>query len=136
MRTPLLLVTLAALAVVSCRSTPDASVESPSVMKIEILGFADCPNTPAFRERVEAAAARLGDVQVIYIDQESLPANDIRRGYPTPTAIVNQRDIFGLPTPTAPTMGCRMYPGGLPSEQAIVTALRDASRQLGPADRR
>lgn len=136
MRTPLLGVTVTASALVSCQSVPSASVEESSAMKVEILGFAGCPNTPAFRERVEAAAARLGDTQVFYIDQESLPDNDIRRGYPTPTAIVNRRDIFGLPTPTAPSMGCRMYPGGLPSEDAIVTALRQASRQSEHVDRR
>jgi len=31
-----------------------------------------------------------------------LPADDIRRGYPTPTLLFANRDVFGLAVPTPP----------------------------------
>jgi hypothetical protein len=95
-------------------------------MRVEVLGFADCPNTAEFRERVELAAKAAGDIVVVYVDQESLPATDLRRGYPAPTALLAGRDLFGLPTPSAPSMGCRMYPEGLPSVEATTRRIEFA----------
>lgn len=97
-------------------------------MNIEVLGFADCPNTPEFLERVRAAARRFEGATVVYIDQESLPPSDLRRGYPTPTALVNGNDLFGLPRPTAPSMGCRMYDGGVPTTDRIAEKLRAVAK--------
>ena len=80
---------------------------------IEVLGFKGCPNTPTILANTKAAVARLGlDASVAYIDQERLPEGDTRRGWPTPTVLVNGRDLFGMPAPTSAAMGCRMYPGG------------------------
>jgi hypothetical protein len=96
-------------------------------MRVEVLGFADCPNTAEFRRRVERAAVDAGGFEVIYVDQEALPADDLRRGYPAPTAIVSGSDLFGLPRPTSPSLGCRMYPGGVPSVAEIAERLRAAA---------
>ena len=93
-------------------------------MEIEVLGFADCPNTPEFLDRVRKAAQEFAGASVVYVDQESLSQSDIRRGYPTPTALVNGDDLFGLPRPAAPSMGCRMYEGGVPSTERIAQKLR------------
>ncbi len=103
-----------------------AAPDTRDAVKIEVLGFAGCPNTPPFKERVEAAAKAVGGFEVIYIDQESLPEDDLRRGYPTPTALVGEDDLFGLPKPESPSMGCRMYPGGLPTTDEIASQLRDS----------
>ncbi len=95
-------------------------------MHIEILGFDGCPNTPKFRERVTEAAqafAPIRSIMVEYVDQEALPEDDVRRGYPTPTALVEGQDLFGLPAPTSPAMGCRIYPGGLPTAEQITAKL-------------
>lgn len=96
-------------------------------MRVEVLGFADCPNTAEFRLRVEIAANGVGGCAVVYVDQESLPAADLRRGYPAPTALVDGRDLFGMARPTAPSLGCRMYPGGVPSVDEIADRLRAAA---------
>src|SRR5690606_39363169 len=108
--TPIL--ALAAALLSACQS-PNRAETGRAMTQVEVLGFADCPNTPEFLRRVQSASGQLDGVQVVYVDQESLPENDIRRGYPTPTALVNGRDLFGLPVPTAPSLGCRMYAGGL-----------------------
>jgi hypothetical protein len=105
-----------------CQSNPPS--RSGALMQIEILGFAGCPHTPEFRRRVEAAAERIGHARVRYVDQERLAEHDLRRGYPTPTALVDGRDLFGLPAPVSPAMGCRVYDGGLPTVDAIVARLR------------
>lgn len=118
----LLATTLITLA--GCSTQPSAAEHAGAPMKIEVLGFADCPNTPEFLARVRAAARRVEGAQVVYVDQEALPASDLRRGYPTPTALVNGDDLFGLPRPTAPSMGCRMYEGGLPTADRIEQRLR------------
>lgn len=111
----------------SCQS-PHA-IEGSNQVRIAILGFGDCPNTEPFRERVAAAAEQVGGFTVVLIDQDALSAHDLRRGYPAPTALVGGRDLFGLPEPTSPSMGCRMYPGGLPSVEEIARRLR-ASQQF------
>lgn len=95
--------------------------------RIELLGFPDCPNTPAMRDSLGAALASLGtDWNFTDTDQEKLPEGDVRRGYPTPTVLVNDRDLYGLPVPTAPSMGCRMYPGGVPDSSDISDKIRAA----------
>ncbi len=111
--------------------------------RVELLGFDGCPNTPKMRAELAAALELLdggggggggvhrleagatgGGWAFVDIDQEALPAGDIRRGYPTPTVLVNRRDIFGLPVPEGPSMGCRMYPGGVPGAGEIAERIR------------
>lgn len=95
---------------------------------IELLGFADCPNTPELRDNLNAALASIGKGWTFTdTDQEKLPEGDLRRGWPTPTILVNGRDLFGMPAPAAPSMGCRMYAGGLPGARDIAEKLRAAA---------
>ncbi|HMN39748.1 MAG: hypothetical protein IT438_00920 [Phycisphaerales bacterium] len=127
MRVTVLILTLAAASLSACRSTPDVLETGAAMIQVEVLGFGDCPNTPEFLRRVQMAATRVDGARVVYVDQEALPEHDVRRGYPTPTALANGRDLFGLPVPTTPSMGCRMYEGGLPNEDAITARLRIAT---------
>lgn len=102
------------------------SAEKGAAMRIEVLGFEGCPNTPVFIERTRAAATNCGlDATVVYVDQEALAEADIRRGYPTPTALANGSDLFGMPVPTSTAMSCRSYPGGVPTVDEIVARLRE-----------
>lgn len=62
-----------------------------------------CVNTPKMRANLEAALKALKwatDYQVI--DIGTLPATDVRTGYPTPTLLYTARDIFGMPVPKPP----------------------------------
>lgn len=117
----------------------------PVRMEVQVLSFAECPNSPEFESRIRKAVLLLeggsGEMAtgleereerphqprlvVVPIDQETLGEDDLRRGYPTPTALVNGDDLFGLPQPTSTAMGCRIYPGGLPSVEAIADRLRE-----------
>lgn len=119
---------------VGCHATPDQTAR-PATMNaaqpaIELLGFPGCPNTPAMRANLKAALTAVGKGWTFKdTDQEQLPEGDIRRGYPTPTVLVNGRDLYGLPVPTAPSMGCRMYAGGVPGAKDIAEKLRAAAGQ-------
>lgn len=92
---------------------------------IQLLGAPDCPNTPTLRANLKAAVAALGGNWTVEdIDQNALREDDIRRGYPTPTILVNGRDLYGLPLPTSTNMTCRMYSDGIPDANDITAALR------------
>lgn len=105
---------------------PASVTEGVGAMRIEVLGFEGCPNTPTFIERIRSAAKASGlDATVVYVDQEALGETDIRRGYPTPTALVNDRDLFGMPVPTSNAMSCRSYQGGVPTVDEIAARLRE-----------
>ena len=71
--------------------------------QVQFLTRDGCKNTPVMLENLKAAIEAkhiLADVTVIH--QASLPAEDPRVGYPTPTILVNDKDIFGLPVPQQP----------------------------------
>lgn len=106
-----------------------------AVMKIEILAFEGCPNTPQMKANVERAVASLGlAANVAYVDQMKLPESDRRRGWPSPTVLVDGRDLFGMAEPNGPAMGCRMYQGGAPSEAEIAAALRSMDVALSASE--
>ena len=141
---PLALVALMPLGLVSCDSGPqreqhtrsrnDAATpvdpgNGVSDMKISLLGFDGCPLTPRMKRRLEQAISQLElRPELVQIDQQTLDASDLRRGYPAPTILVNGSDLFGMPPPTSPSMGCRMYdgPDGVPSIDDLVARLRIA----------
>lgn len=93
---------------------------SASSLQIEILGSDDCPNTPPLRANVQGAVTKLRlNAKVEYIAQDKLATDDLRRGWPTPTVLVNGKDLFCMSPPTKPDMTCRVYPGGLPTTETI-----------------
>jgi hypothetical protein len=71
--------------------------------ELTFLTRGDCPTTPDMAARLEAALTALplpNDYQVV--DLDALPATDPRTGYPTPTILSRNRDMFGLAKPTPP----------------------------------
>jgi len=62
-----------------------------------------CVNTTTLRVNLDEALKATGlptDYQ--FIDLDSLPPTDSRVGYPTPTILYANRDLFGMATPTPP----------------------------------
>lgn len=95
-------------------------------MTIELLGFPNCPHTPAMRMNLRAALKAVGDgLTFREVNQETLQESDIRRGWPAPTVLVNGTDLFGMAPPSAPSMSCRMYAGGVPTADTIAARLRE-----------
>jgi hypothetical protein len=83
-------------------------MESRSFKGIEFLGRSDCPHSPAMEKNLSFALENFRmKVKYKYIDLASLPTNDYRRGYGTPTVLINGEDLFGMarpmPTVAAPT---------------------------------
>lgn len=110
---------------------PTVNQTATQNMKIELLGFPGCPNTPAMRANLVAALAATGNKWTFTeINQQELPASDIRAGYPTPTILVNGSDLYGMPTPEKPDPACRMYPGGVPDSDDIAAKLGQRARAL------
>ena len=72
-------------------------------LHFEFLTREGCKNTPVMLENLKAAIAE-GKIsaEVIVIHQAALPQDDPRTGYPTPTILLNGKDIFGLAVPTPP----------------------------------
>ncbi len=70
---------------------------------IVLLTRVGCVDTKTMHTNLEAAARTLSPPAAFtVIDLDALPADDIRRGYPTPTLLFANRDVFGLAVPTPP----------------------------------
>ena len=63
-----------------------------------------CIQTDQMRTSLDAALAKMDGKRLAYheVDLASLAADDPREGYPTPTILVRDRDLFGMPTPAPP----------------------------------
>lgn len=62
-----------------------------------------CANTAVMLPRVEAVLQAMNPPpELRLVNLDSLPENDVRRGYPTPTLLYADTDVFGLPEPQPP----------------------------------
>jgi hypothetical protein len=60
-------------------------------------------NTTVMRRNLDEALKTLGfAASYEVVDQDTLPESDVRRGYPTPTLLYADRDIFGMSVPRPP----------------------------------
>jgi hypothetical protein len=97
-----LTVLLLGLVIIACASVQTSS-QVRSMKDLVFLSRDGCANTPKMRANLDAALKTLKwatDYQVI--DLDTLPASDVRTGYPTPTLLYKTRDIFGMPVPQPP----------------------------------
>jgi hypothetical protein len=62
-----------------------------------------CVNTPDMSLNLDDALRALGlGIDYPMVNLASLAPTDPRIGYPTPTVLIHNRDIFGMPEPTPP----------------------------------
>lgn len=84
-----------ALALAGCG--PDSAPPS-----LAFLTRDGCVNTVTMRAHLDDALLALGRPAVYdVIDADTLPESDRRRGYGTPTVLVGNADLFGMPEPAA-----------------------------------
>jgi hypothetical protein len=86
-------------------STPAPSAE-PSAKGLVFLTRGGCVNTTAMRGNLDEALKALGvaaGYEVVNLD--TLAETDVRRGYPTPTLLYADRDVFGMSVPKPPLPG-------------------------------
>ena len=92
----------------ACRKpTPQAtaSISQRRSMRSDLTFITrdECVNTPDMFNNLDDALRGLGlalDYQVVNLGK--LPRTDRRTGYPTPTVLYRNRDLFGMPEPTPP----------------------------------
>jgi hypothetical protein len=79
------------------------SVVSASEKHLVFLTREGCVNTRAMRANLDEALRALGQtINYEVIDLGALPESDPRAGYPTPTVLYENRDLFGMPEPPGP----------------------------------
>lgn len=70
---------------------------------IVLLTRGGCRDTETMRANLETAARALTPPAAFtVVDLDTLPTDDVRRGYPTPTLLFANRDVFGLAVPKPP----------------------------------
>jgi hypothetical protein len=98
-------VVLAALAVAGgCgRSQSSTTARVATMNELVFLTRDGCVNTPDMMANMDDALSALKlphDMPVVNIG--TLPATDVRTGYPTPTVLYRGVDLFGMPEPKPP----------------------------------
>ena len=83
------------------------STASPSAEQrtkgLVFLTRGGCVNTTVMRGRLDEALKSLGlALGYEVVDQDTLPEADGLRGYPTPTLLYEERDVFGMAVPKPP----------------------------------
>ncbi len=100
MRLAQLIVMVALLGVTAC-DTPVALPKASSMKDLVFLTRDGCVNTPLMRGRLDEALKSLAlSSDYTVIDSDALPKTDPRGGYPTPTVLYQNRDLFGMPEPS------------------------------------
>ena len=97
-------------------------------MKVEVLYFEGCRNFLPTVERLKAVLRHAGlPMEVSEIEVRDTSAAKALKFFGSPTIRVNGMDIEVDSRSIADTgLACRRYLGGLPSEEMIRTALREA----------
>ena len=89
---------------ISCSGNEGGDMDNNILKGIQFLGRSDCPHSPAMENNLVSAIETSGmHKKYKYIDLASLPAEDYRRGYGTPTVLTNGEDLYGMPIASAPT---------------------------------
>ena len=113
----------------ACCTAPQPTAEQThnavAPLTIELLAFPSCHNLAAMRMSLHDALETIGARWAVHeVNQEALPETDPRRGWPSPTILVNGQDLFGMAPSPGRSTGCRTYPDGVPDAASIAALLR------------
>ena len=89
-------------------------------IKIEVQYFNGCPNSKAVLEMVKkfVAESKLQiDFEEILVETQEDAEKYKFRG--SPTILINRKDVEGLEENITPSLACRYYINGLPTEDKI-----------------
>ncbi len=108
----------------SVLSIPVALVDTGP--RLELLSFPGCPTATVLHANLAEATSQLGLVncRIEAVNLAELEAGDPRRGWGSPTVLVDGVDLFGKARPADEGMSCRIYPDGkAPSTEQITARL-------------
>lgn len=105
---------------------------SANAPKVQLLYFPGCPNVAETRRALAAAMEQLAldpdAIEAVNVHGRACP--DHLRNWPSPSILVDGRDIEG--TPAVDAAACRIYPGGrTPAAETIVNALKTTLEAKG-----
>ena len=96
----ILFVIIISVLTISCGENEVGSIWPKSSEGIEFLGRSGCSHSPAMEKNLVAAFKKVEiEKKYKYIDLASLPKDDYRRAYGTPTVLINGEDLFGMARP-------------------------------------
>ena len=100
-------------------------------MRIEVLYFEGCPNYPPAVDRLRTVLRREGLLaEIAEIEVKDEPTAKALNFFGSPTIRINGLDIEARSRGIGePGFACRLYSDGLPSEEMIRVALREAREQ-------
>lgn len=100
------------------------------MINVVLQHFEGCPNGPELLRRVRQALAMVPGGTVSFRQEhiDTLEAARRRRFRGSPTLLINGEDWEGAPEPDEPRLACRVYPGGLPTPEAIAARIRSVTR--------
>jgi len=102
--------------------------------RLELLSFPGCPTATVLHANLAEAAAQLGLVtcRIEAVNLADLVAGDPRRGWGSPTVLVDGVDLFGKTRPADEGMSCRIYPDGkAPTTRQIIKRLESRLATAG-----
>lgn len=92
----------------------------PHGRSIEFLYFDGCPNHVALREHLTGALSEHGEKpRFNAVDMMTLAGDDPRLRWGSPTILIDGVDLFDQAPSPEPSLTCRFYPSGVPSEDEI-----------------
>ena len=86
-----------------CAFVTLAACAAPAPVPIEFLTREGCVQTTIMRVRLDGAITAIGKpIPYTVVDLDTLVATDARKGYPTPTILIDAKDMFGMEPPAPP----------------------------------
>ena len=99
---------VSSLLLIACACTTEWTARQPppdgaSASMLVLLTRGGCATTERMRTRLDDALRAMGStLKYEVLDLDAVPESDARRGYPTPTLLYGNRDVFDLPVPQPP----------------------------------